>query len=431
MKLFGRRERSDPQMAVVGRDVPAGVNIDPPARGFQLGPTFGSAGSLEAPDDLLALMAGMSSSKISRADALSVPALLRARNMIAGIPSTLPINVHDATFAIDNRNTVVSDPDPDNPPSWVYAKTIEDLLFESVSYWRVTRFGVDGWPMEAHHVDLRAVSQHAVLGMPSEVLSEDLPFSPRDPVFIDGYPVPSREIIRFVSPNPPLLKHAARAIRMLLLLDKVTEVYANDPMPLGYFTDREDADPLDDAEVTEVLDAWRAARKARAFGYVPQSLELKTVQWDATKIQLIEARRDAVIDIARATGLDPEDMGVSTTTRTYQNAEQRRTDLIDFVLMPYMNAVEESLSKKALPRTLHARFDASGFLRSSTKERMEAHKIGKEIGAITGDEIRGAEHRPKLTPAQKAEAAPKPAPTIEAPEQRTNGNGSGRLEVVS
>lgn len=428
MKLFGRRGRSQPQITSGGWDIPAGQNVAPPARGFQLG--FGSAGSLEAPDDLLATLAGLSSAKVSRADALSIPAVLRARNMIAGIPSTLPINVHsDKTLAIDNRNSVVADPDPDNPASWVYSATIEDLLFDSVSYWRATRFS-GGYPIEAHHIDHRAVSQHAVLGMPSEVLSDDLPFSPRDPIFVDGYPVPAREIIRFVSPNPPLLRHAARAIRMLLLLDKVTEVYANDPMPLGYFTDREDADPLEDAEITEVLDAWRAARKARAFGYVPSSLELKAVQWDATKIQLIEARQHAVIDIARATGLDPEDMGVSTTTRTYQNAEQRRTDLIDFVLMPYMNAVEETLSKKALPRGLHARFDATGFLRSSTLERMEALKIGKEIGAITDDEIREVEHRPKLTPAQKASAVPKPIAPIEAPEQRTNGNGS-RLEVVS
>ncbi|MGH9200928.1 MAG: phage portal protein, partial [Vicinamibacterales bacterium] len=309
--------------------------------------------------------------------------------------------------------------------------TIEDLLFESVSYWRVDRFSAEGFPVEAHHVDRRAVSQHAILGMPSEVLSEDLPFTPRDPIFIDGIHVPPREVIRFVSPNPPLLKHAARAIRMLLLLDKVAEVYANDPMPLGYFTDREDADPLDDSEIKKILDDWQTARKSRAFGYVPQSLELKALQWDASKIQLSEARQHAVLEIARATGLDPEDIGVSTTSRTYQNAEQRRTDLIDFVLMEYMNAVEERLSKDdVLPHGLHARYDTSGFLRSSTLERMQANKIAREIGAITDDEIRTAEHRASLTPAEKTAleqrarpVAPAPnAPTEDAMSHRTNGH---------
>jgi hypothetical protein len=37
-----------------------------------------------------------------------------------------------------------------------------------------------------------------------------------------------------------------------------------------------------------------------------------------------------------------------------------------------------------------------GFLRSDTKGRMEAYKIGKEVGAYTTEEIRELEDRPVL-----------------------------------
>lgn len=402
-----------------------GHRVDRPERGFQLDATFTKEGSLEAPDDLLSLLKGLSSDRISRSAALSVPAVLRARNLIAGIPSTLPIEIHDRSFRVDERNSIVTEPDPDLPASIVFAFTFEDLLFEAVSYWQVTRFGADGIPLEARHVNLRSVSQHAILGMPSEIINDDLLFSPRDPVFIDGLPVPRREVVRFVSPNPPLLKHAARAIRVLLCLDRAAEIYATDPLPLGYFTDREDADPLDDEEVQEVLDQWAAMRQKRAFGFVPNSLEAKTLSWDATKIQLAEARQHAVLEIARATGLQSLDLAVdSSTSHTYNTPEHRRLDLLTMTLMPLMTAVEQRLSMNdVLPRGLSARFDASGFLRGDLATRMGAFKTAREIGAMTDEEMRRAERKPPLTVTERSRINSQP------PQAPDGVNGNGRVSV--
>jgi Phage portal protein len=407
-----------------------GVNVRPPTRGFQLGAEglvigFDTAASLEADSLLLEQLAGVSSARVSRHDAMSVPAVLKARNMIAGIASTFPIHCYDRNFNVDDRNSVVSDAHVVIPNSFIYAATIEDLLFESRSYWRVTRFGADGFPIEAVHVDLRAVSQHAILGMPSEVLSADLQFSPRDPIYIDGMFVPRREIIQFVSPNPPLLVHGARAIRQALLLDMAAEIAANEPVPLGYFTDAEDADPLDDIEITDLLNDWRVARAQHAWAYVPNSLKAATLSWSPEQLQLADARQHAVLEIARATGLDPIDMGVDTSSsHTYQNVEQRRFDLVDLVQMPYLTAVEQRLSKNdVLPRGIHARFDVSSFLRADTKTRFEAYKNGIEAGAITVAEVRRAEHRPPLTDGERADRK-STVPPVATTVVNTPGGGS-------
>jgi hypothetical protein len=379
-------------------------SLAPPEHGFQLG--FES--SLQASDVLLEELAGLSSQKISRAAALRVPAVLRARNVIAGVPATLPIELRDRkTREVDDRTWLGEDPNPDLEQTVMYAQTFEDLLFHSTAYWRVTRFS-EGFPIECEHVDHRSVSQHQILGMPSQVISEDLQFTPRDPVFIDGYPVLNpREVIRFVSPNPPLLVHAAKAIRTALVLNETAERYANDPLPFGYFTDSEDqTDPLEDDEVEEILTDWEVARRKRVWGYISKGLSLQQLKWPTPEdLQLADARQHAVLELARATGLDPEDMGVSVTSRTYQNAEERRLNLIDFVLMVIISAVQDRLSKPDItPRHLRARFDLSEFVRADMKSRFEAHEISVRAGFRRAQEVRRAEGWPDFTDPERAEA---------------------------
>ena len=64
----------------------------------QVGPdglSFSGAG-LQAADALLEQLAGLTTERISRADALKATAVLRARNLIAGVSATLPIDLRDA-----------------------------------------------------------------------------------------------------------------------------------------------------------------------------------------------------------------------------------------------------------------------------------------------------------------------------------------------
>lgn len=427
MKLFNRRSRQPESVPnrVTAVDVPLaapGVNVVPPTNGFHL--NF----ALEAPAELTGQMTG-NTSAVSRRDALAVPAVLKARNLIAGECATFPLKVYNARLEEDERNTVIR-PHPQIAPVVMYAQTFEDLLFYSVSYWRITRW-IGGFPVEAYHVNRQSCSEHLIYGTPSEVLSDDLLFSPDDPVFIDGMPVPAREVIRFISPNPPLLKHAARAIRACAQLEATAAMYANDPMPLGYF---KDTDPtgsmLSEDEVQDIVDRWALARRIHAVGYVPNGLDLNLPQWNPEQLQLGAARQHAVLEVANATGLDAEDLGVSTTSRTYQNDVERRQARVTEVLMPYLQCVEQRLSMDdVIPRGLHARFDLGEFLRPDMPTRMKAYVDAKATGAMTEDEIRTAEHRTALTPAQKAANRP-PAPAPTTPPMEVNANGNGRAVPV-
>lgn len=354
-----------------------------------------------------------SSSRVSRDDALRVPAVLRSRNLIAGTLARLPVHVRDKNRQMEDPTGLLVQIDPDVPNVVTFAQTFEDLLFESISWWRVTRLGWHGYPVEARHVSPARVHVSGGSGLP--VVQGHQTIVPTEGrVFIDGVPVRDEEVIRFDSPNPPLLVHAARAIRACLRLDETAARYADEPLPLGYFTPREPGRVAEDeTQIKETLNRFKEANRKRVWGYVGGAWEAKALQFDAEKIQLADQRQHAVLEIARAAGVDPEDLGVSTTTRTYQNAEQRRQDLLDFTLADYMTAVEQRLSMRdVLPRGYRTKFNLDGFLRSDTKTRMETHEIGIRSGVTTVNEARELEDRPPLSDIEKSQIV-----------QRTQANG--------
>lgn len=389
----------------------------------ELGPDRLAFG-LQGAEALLEDVANFSGAKVSRRDALRATAILRARNLIAGVPATLPIELRDVkTREIDDRNWLGEQPHPELETTVMMALTFEDLLFEGKSYWRITRRLGDGFPVEAYRIDPKAVSQSFTRGLPSQMISEDLVFAPGDPVTVDGLSLGSREVIRFTSPNPPLLVHAAKAIRTVLLLDQIVSDYATDPLPFGYFTDATDEEPMDDVEVNEVLGKWEGARRTRRWGYIGSGLELHNLEWpNPEQLQLAEARNHAVLEISRATGLDPSDLGtaIEGTSRTYQNAEQRRLDLIDFVLMPYISAVQDRFSMNDVcPRGLRAHFDIAAFARADFKNRMESYAKGIESDVLDHNEARRREGWPDR------KATPKPVPPMIPGVPPPNGNGNG------
>lgn len=376
---------------------------------------------IDIPPEMLEAMRGGGSiaPRISRSEALQVPAVLRARNLIAGSLSTLPVRVHGPDRrVVTGVPYLVPQPDPEIPQSVTMAYTVEDLLFEGISWWRVTKFGPRGFPQEARHVPhetVHVVPARSLLPSMQEINS-DQHFPIDGTVFIDGVQVPDREIIRFDSPNPPLLIHAARAIRTCLKLEQAVALYSDDPLPLGYFAPKEGADELEDHEIEKILDDWAAQRAKRAWGYVNGQLDSKTLQWDPKQLQLVEQRQHAILQIAIAAGLDPEDLGVSTTSRTYANREQAAQERINMTLGVYVSAVQDRLSMRdVLPRDHVARMDFSGFTRGDSKTRMETYKIGQEVGAYVGDEVREAEYKPNLTAAQKAEISQQAKPTPQGP----------------
>lgn len=336
--------------------------------------------------------------KVGRLEALSVPAVLRGRNMIVGTLASLELE----EIARADRRRVASplleQIDPDVADVVTMASTIEDLFFEGISWWYCLDFepiAAGGYPLQAQHIDHSRITLQPRTSRQPDPLPAGLDPRPATvDIYLDGHKAQGdtlARLIRFDSPQPGLLKVAGHPIRRAMALDRAARMYAENPQLQDFLSPADgQTDPADDSEVEEILESWLLARRRRVTGYVPAALKHNTVQNSTPRdLQLAELQRQVSLELANAMGLDPEDLGVSTTSRTYQNATDRRQDRINDVLMPYMRAITDRLSMPDITRPgRRIEFNLSGYLRADPRTQAEVDQVYSTIGATDAAEIR-------------------------------------------
>lgn len=370
------------------------------------------------------LLQGMG--RVGREQALSVPVVLRGRNLICGM-STLPLQ------AVDADNELVDHPllrqiDPNVPNVTTVAMLAEDLLFEAVAWLRITGFSWDGYPATAIRYEPAQVSLNPPTGYGHGLLPSGLPT--HGVIWMAGEAVPFDQVIRFDSPNPALLVAGQRAIKRAIALDQAADLYAGTPRMRGFFSPKEGADPGEDEDIQDALNQWALARTKRVDGYVPMALDYNPIQ-DPTpaELQLIQMQQRADLAIAVAMGIDPEDVGVNTTSRTYANIVDRRKDRINDTLSPYMKAITDRLTMPDVTkRGVTVRFWLDDYLRADPKTRAEVQQIYAQLGVTDAAEIREDEGRP---PREIEPPAPPPvrvpSTTGEPMQQQITAAGRPRL----
>lgn len=329
------------------------------------------------------------SGPVSREDALLTAPVKRGRDVLCSL-ATLPLVNYRGLDVVPR--TFLEQPDPDVPRVVMYAQTIEDLLFDGVSWWLKTGLDYRGFPTSARRVV--NVSLH-----PPDGVRVDAPLpSGLDPrgssVWVDGVETPADRVIRFDSPGRPLLTTAHRTIRRALLLDALAQMYAQNPRPQETFTDTDDqtVTPYGDKEVEAFLAHYLAGRRQGSPAYIPKALVRSDVAAPSpSELQLVELQRQAALELALDMGLEPEDVGVSTTSRTYFNANDRRTDKINFTFAPYMSAITDRLSMGDItPRGQDVRYDLADYLKPDPVSQAAYWEALVRMRAMGPAEVRAA-----------------------------------------
>jgi len=359
-------------------------------------------------DQVIWEMSGRGTGSVSRERALTVPAVQRGRNLICSV-STLPLVQRRA----DNtpvRSPLLDQIDPDVANVVTMAMTLEDLLFEGISWWEILATDGQNYPVSARHVDTDMVT----IDPPTDGRSlNPLPagYARNGPtVWVDGTEVPASRVIRFDSANPAVLVAGATAVRRALSLDRAAAMYADDPRPQDILAPADGAEEVNDDEVLKILARWKTARRKRSTVWLPRSMKYEAVDApNPQQLQLVELQARAALDIANAIGVDPEELGVSTTSRTYANVIDRRRDKINDVLSSFMLAISQRLSMGDVTRRGHrVEFDLNNYLKSNPTERWAVYKARKELGVIDAAGILREEGEPPLPPDFEKPAPPTP-----------------------
>jgi hypothetical protein len=359
--------------------LPRPLRLDlPPAHTFDTAP--------QPVDRLISAMKNLTG-PVPRDEALEVAAVQRGRNELCSI-ATLPIRLYKGLDVVDNA--MFRQFDPEVPNVVHLSLTVEDLALEKIAWWRVLGQDFDGYPMAVRRIDPSRVYLTNPTGKPQPDDGRWVWIATDDGKYER---VPASLMKRFDSPNPGILKANARAIRIARTLDDLTEMYANNPALREYFTDSDsaDVDPMDETEIDAFLAEYGSMRQVRPFGWIPSTVKRADVQSPSPRdLTLVELRKEVGIAIANGLGVDPEDLGISTTSRTYQNEDARRRDKINRMYAPYMAAITDRLNMGDVTRRGYSvKFDLTDYLKPDPAGQIAYWEGLQRMGVTDADEIRG------------------------------------------
>ncbi len=317
----------------------------------------------------------------TRGQAMSIPAIQRAQQIICSTIGSLPLEQYvKATGAHTEAPRVIHQPDPSTTGSLVYAYTASDLFFFGASFWQCTdAYAEDGRVRSAQYI-------------PYERIQPQLDVSGTKIIgyYIDNTPAPLSgigSIIPFYALNDGLLFKAGRTIRAALALEEAAERFAKEPIPTMVL--KSNGTNLTAERISNLLNSWKTARASRATAFLNADVDVSTIGYDPKNLQLNEARQYIALELSRSCGIPAHFISAEVTTMTYSNTLQERRALVDFSLRPILTVIEQTLSQsgKFIPAGYDVRFDLDDFLRGSALERAQVYEILNRIGAMSVEQI--------------------------------------------
>ena len=322
-------------------------------------------------------------STVTRAQAMQVPAVARARNIICATIGSLPLEVRRES----NNSKVptplfIKQPDPRMPGQSVYTFLSEDLLFTGQAYLRILELGADGRPLSAEWISVSRVTRTL------DALGHNVRY-----YSVDGNRVPDTglgSLIPFTGYDEGLLVRAGTTILTALALEKAVKRFADEPTPNVVLKSNL---PMPAERVTALLNSWKEARNQRGTAFVNDTIDFQSIGFSPEQLTLNQARQYMASEIARACNLPEYYVGGNAGgSMTYSNVTAERRSLIDLSLRPLMTCITQRLSDNDItPRGSIVKFDLEEFYSPSAIERAEIYNKLIPLGVMTIEEARERE----------------------------------------
>lgn len=318
---------------------------------------------------------------VTREQAMTVPAIARSRNILAGSIGTIPIESYNKlTGAHITNRTLIVQPDPALPRVNTMTWLVDDLIFYGRGYLQVLDVSPeDGRPFRARRIDPRRVQ--ATIDSTGTLITG---------YQVDSKNVPSsglNSLIVFNAIDEGVLARGGMTISSAIALEQAAYNMASEPVPQMVLLNEGMNLPSD--QVSAVQDSFRRARRERSTAYIEGPIKLEVVGMDSAQMQLVEARQHLSSEVARLMGIPAWYLNAENASATYSNVASERRSLVDFGLRNYLTVIEDRLSMEDVtPRNQVIRFDLDDFLRGNAAERVDMSIKLYDSGIITRDEAR-------------------------------------------
>lgn len=321
---------------------------------------------------------GFQDTQVDLPSALSVPSVMKCRNLICGVLGGLPLHLFKKSTGQRLASPVwLEQPDERQPRSVTISFTTQSLIFNGVAYWEVLSvYSDDGRPAR-----FAWVANERVTVKYNQKNTEIIGYQ------VDGILRPMNgvsSLITFQSLNPAVLLSGARTIRAALDIQRASAIAAATPIPSGHI--KNSGADLPESVVQSLLASWKAARTSRATAYLTSTLDYIPTQFSPKDMMYIEAIQSQSTEIARLMGV-PAYMLSSDANKsmTYQNVLEARKEFYAYTLAPYVCAIEDRLSMNDITNAANSvRFAVDEtFLRANATDRLAVIEKMLSLGLIT------------------------------------------------
>jgi len=272
--------------------------------------------------------------RVSRHDAMTVPSVARARNLICGTVASIPLEYYKTS-----TGEVIAPPRwikqlSKNQPSFITLSWIVDsLLFYGVSYLLVTeRYAEDGRPASFEWVANSRVT-----------FTTDLEGIMVTQYYVDMSPVSMNDIVTIQGFDEGVLDRSGRTIQAAIDVDRAAALNSANPQPAGFL--KNSGADLPPNEVQGLISAWKRARQNNSTAYLTSTLDYSPVSFSPKDMMYNEAVQNLSTQIARAMNVPAYYLSADqNTTMTYANVQDERKQFYALSIEPYVQAIQARLS---------------------------------------------------------------------------------------
>ena len=272
--------------------------------------------------------------RVSRHDAMSVPSVARARNLICGTVASIPLEYYKTS-----TGEVIPAPRwikqlSKNQPSFVTLTWIVDsLLFYGVAYLIVTeRYAEDGRPASFEWVANSRVT-----------FTTDLDGIMVTQYYIDASPISMNDIVTIQGFDEGVLDRGSRTIQSAIDVDRAAAQNSANPQPAGFL--KNSGADLPANEVQALIAAWKRARQNNSTAYLTSTLDYSPVAFSPKDMMYNEAIQNLSTQIARTMNVPAYYLSADqNTTMTYANVQDERKQFYALSIEPFVQAIQSRLS---------------------------------------------------------------------------------------
>lgn len=316
--------------------------------------------------------------RISRHDAMSVPSVARARNLICGTVASIPLEYYKTS-----TGEVIA------PPRWIKQLSksqpsfvtltwcVDSLLFYGVAYLLITeRYAEDGRPAQFEWVANSRVT-----------FTTDLEGIMVTQYYIDAKAIDMNDIVTIQGFDEGVLERGSRTIQAAIDVERAAATNSAQAQPAGFL--KNTGADLPPNEVQGLLAAWKRSRLNNSTAYLTSTLDYSPVSFSPKDMQYTDSVQSYSTQIARTMNVPAYYLSSDmNSTMTYANVTEERKQFFSLSIEPYVQAIQSRLSMDDISTSGHevrfAVFDT--FLKEDPMVELQVIEKLLTLGLITTEQ---------------------------------------------